>query len=60
MADGRVYCSNAVIDGRFGLRACIVNFRTEAEDVERLLAVAAELGERLQADGRPGTEIPDS
>jgi hypothetical protein len=34
-----------VIDGRFGLRACIVNFRTEAEDVERLLAVAAELGE---------------
>jgi glutamate/tyrosine decarboxylase-like PLP-dependent enzyme len=46
MADGRVYCSNAVIDGRFGLRACIVNFRTEAGDVERLLAVAAELGER--------------
>ena len=49
MADGRVYCSNAVIDGRFGLRACIVNFRTEAEDVERLLAVAAELGGELQA-----------
>ena len=46
MADGRVYCSNAVLDGRFGLRACIVNFRTEAGDVERLLAVAAELGER--------------
>ncbi len=44
-ADGRVYCSNAVIAGRFGLRACIVNFRTEAEDVERLLDVAAELGE---------------
>jgi aromatic-L-amino-acid/L-tryptophan decarboxylase len=48
MADGRVYCSNAVIDGRFGLRACVVNFRTEAEDVERLLAVAAELGELEQ------------
>jgi aromatic-L-amino-acid decarboxylase len=47
-ADGRVYCSNAVIDGRFGLRACIVNFRTEAPDVERLLAVAAELGELEQ------------
>ena len=42
-ADGHVYCSNAVIDGRFGLRACIVNFRTEAEDVERLLDVAEEL-----------------
>ena len=41
-SDGRVYCSNAVIGGRFGLRACIVNFRTEAEDVDRLLAVAAD------------------
>ena len=48
MGDGRVYCSNAVIDGRFGLRACIVNFRTEAADVERLLAVATELGELEQ------------
>ena len=46
-ADGRVYCSNAVIDGRFGLRACIVNFRTEAADVERLLDVAEELGAGL-------------
>ena len=46
-ADGRVYCSNAVIDGRFGLRACIVNFRTEAQDVERLLDVAEELARGL-------------
>jgi glutamate/tyrosine decarboxylase-like PLP-dependent enzyme len=46
--DGRVYCSNAVIGGRFGLRACIVNFRTEAPDVERLLSIAAELGELEQ------------
>jgi aromatic-L-amino-acid decarboxylase len=68
-ADGRVYCSNAVIAGRFGLRACIVNFRTEAPDVERLLAVAAELGELVDVDVpadelhgvlRPGTETPDS
>jgi aromatic-L-amino-acid/L-tryptophan decarboxylase len=44
-ADGRVFCSNAVIDGRFGLRACVMNFRTEAADVERLLSVAAELAE---------------
>ena len=48
-SDGRVYCSNAVLDGRFCLRACVVNFRTEAEDMERLLAVAAEHGERLTA-----------
>jgi aromatic-L-amino-acid decarboxylase len=46
-ADGRVYCSNAVLNGRFCLRACIVNFRTEAEHLELLLEVAAEHGERL-------------
>jgi aromatic-L-amino-acid/L-tryptophan decarboxylase len=49
MADGRVYCSNAVLDGRFCLRACIVNFRTEAEHLELLLDVAAEHGARLAA-----------
>ena len=43
-ADGRVYISNAVVDGRFCLRACIVNFRTEAEHLELLLEVAEELG----------------
>lgn len=51
--DGRVYPSNAVLGGRFVLRACIVNFRTEAEDVDRLLDVAAELGARLDAELRP-------
>jgi aromatic-L-amino-acid decarboxylase len=47
--DGRVYCSNAVLNGRFCLRACIVNFRTEAEHLELLLDVAAQHGERLAA-----------
>lgn len=51
--DGRVYVSNAVLDGRFSLRACIVNFRTEAGDVEAVLEVAAELGARLDAELRP-------
>ena len=48
-ADGRTYCSNAVIGGRFCLRACVVNFRTEADDMETLLAVASEHGARLVA-----------
>ena len=43
---GRVYCSNAVLGGRFCLRSCIVNYRTEADDVEALLDIAAELGAR--------------
>jgi glutamate/tyrosine decarboxylase-like PLP-dependent enzyme len=53
--DGRAYCSNAVLDDRFVLRACIVNFRTEAEDVDALLDVAVELGERLDAELRPAS-----
>ncbi len=41
--DGRVYLSNATIDGRFALRACITNFRTTRADVERVLEVVREL-----------------
>ncbi len=35
--DGDSYVSNATINGRFALRACIVNFRTTNADAERLL-----------------------
>ena len=51
--DGRVFCSNAVLNGRFVLRICIVNFRTEAEDLDALLDVASELGARVDAELRP-------
>jgi aromatic-L-amino-acid/L-tryptophan decarboxylase len=44
--DGRVYLSNATIDGRFALRACITNFRTTRADVERVLTVVRELAGR--------------
>lgn len=43
-ADGRVYLSNAVIDGVFALRGCIVNFRTGAEDVAEVVRAAVEAG----------------
>ena len=51
--DGRVFPSNAVLNGRFVLRSCIVNFRTEAEQMDLLLDVAAELGNGLDAEMRP-------
>ena len=41
--DGRVYLSNATVDGRFALRACITNFRTTQADVERVLTVVRDL-----------------
>lgn len=53
--DGRVYISNAVLGSRFVLRACIVNFRTEADDVDAVLDVAAELGASLDAEMRPSS-----
>jgi aromatic-L-amino-acid decarboxylase len=51
--EGRVFFSNAVLGGRFVLRVCIVNFRTEAEDLDAVLDVAAEIGERLDRELRP-------
>ena len=42
--DGRVYLSNATIDGRLALRACITNFRTTRADVQRTVEVVRELG----------------
>jgi aromatic-L-amino-acid decarboxylase len=47
--DGDSYLSNAMIDGRFALRACIVNYRTTPADADRLLEtirrVAARMGQ---------------
>ena len=35
---GRVYLSNAVLRGRFALRACIVNHRTKQSDIEAVIS----------------------
>jgi hypothetical protein len=36
-----------MIDGRFALRACIVNYRTTLQDVEQLLAAIRRVAERI-------------
>lgn len=41
---GEAFLSNAVIDGRFVLRACIVNFNTTLEDIEKLPSLIARVG----------------
>jgi glutamate/tyrosine decarboxylase-like PLP-dependent enzyme len=56
--DGRAFCSNALLDGRWALRACIVNYRTESEDVDELLAAAVELGRRIDREIRPPSLRP--
>jgi aromatic-L-amino-acid/L-tryptophan decarboxylase len=49
---GRVFPSNAILDGKFALRACIVNFRTEAPDIDALVSEATRLGARLHSEWR--------
>jgi glutamate/tyrosine decarboxylase-like PLP-dependent enzyme len=58
--DGRCYMSNAVVDGKFALRACIVNFRTTRKDVEAIPGIVVELGRRMMAGSRPGTNAAPS
>lgn len=50
---GEAYVSNAVLDGRFLLRACIVNFRTSLADVQALPEIVIRMGRELDADMRP-------
>jgi aromatic-L-amino-acid decarboxylase len=47
--DGRTFPSNAELHGRYCLRACVVNHRTEAEDMDTFVDVAVALGARLAA-----------
>jgi aromatic-L-amino-acid/L-tryptophan decarboxylase len=44
---GRAYVSNALVDGRFVLRACIVNFRTDEADLLALRDAVVEIGRTL-------------
>jgi glutamate/tyrosine decarboxylase-like PLP-dependent enzyme len=46
---GRVFLSNASIRGRFALRACIVNHRTTAVDVEQVVSEVITVGRELTA-----------
>lgn len=51
--EGEAFVSNAVIRGRYMLRACIINFHTEAADVEAVPEIVVRLGKTLDARLRP-------
>lgn len=53
---GEVFVSNAVIDGKYLLRACIVNFRTTLSDIEALPEIVLRCGRELDSEIRP-TEL---
>ena len=50
---GEAFVSNAVIRGRYVLRACIVNFHTDEADVDAVPAIAIAHGRRLDDERRP-------
>jgi aromatic-L-amino-acid/L-tryptophan decarboxylase len=52
---GEAFVSNAVVGGRYVLRACIVNFNTARADVEAVPALAARIGSELDRRLRPRT-----
>lgn len=49
---GEAYLSNAVIGGKYALRACIVNFRTTLEDVEAVAELVVRIGEQVDGELR--------
>ena len=46
---GEVFVSNAVIGGRYVLRACIVNFHTTIDDVKAVPAIVVRVGREVDA-----------
>jgi aromatic-L-amino-acid decarboxylase len=46
---GEIYLSNAIIDGMFALRCCIVNFRTSEDDIDGLPHLVVRLGNELDS-----------
>lgn len=44
---GEAYLSNALLDGRFLLRACVVNFRTSRSDIQALPEIVIRIGREV-------------
>jgi glutamate/tyrosine decarboxylase-like PLP-dependent enzyme len=51
---GEAFVSNAIVQGRYVLRACIVNFHTTAADVEAVPEIVARVGRSVDAALRQG------
>jgi len=48
--EGEIFVSNAILQGTYALRACIVNFRTTLNEIEKLPAIVTRIGREL--DGK--------
>jgi aromatic-L-amino-acid/L-tryptophan decarboxylase len=53
---GDAFVSNAVVNGRYLLRACIVNINTTVQDIEALPEIVARVGRQTAAALRASAE----
>jgi glutamate/tyrosine decarboxylase-like PLP-dependent enzyme len=51
---GELFVSNAVVGGRYLLRACIVNINTTTADVDAVPEIVARIGKQVEAELREG------
>jgi aromatic-L-amino-acid decarboxylase len=55
---GEAFVSSAVVERRFLLRACVVNFHTSLEDIEALVPLVSRLGRDIDAALRQAAAAP--
>jgi glutamate/tyrosine decarboxylase-like PLP-dependent enzyme len=46
-AGGEVFLSNAIVHGKYCLRACIVNFRTSKKDIKEIIEIVLREGRKI-------------
>lgn len=49
-ANGEVFLSNAVVNGKYCLRGCIVNFRTSERDIKAIIEIIVNEGRKLHRE----------
>jgi len=54
---GEVFVSNAIVDGDYFLRACIVNFRTTLTDINALLDIVVRIGGHIDTVRRRSGDL---
>jgi glutamate/tyrosine decarboxylase-like PLP-dependent enzyme len=56
---GETFVSNALVEGHYVLRACIVNFHTTRTDVEAVPDIVARIGREVEAELRLTNSQPE-
>jgi len=49
---GETFLSTAIVNGRYCLRSCIVNFRTSEKDIREIIEIVVREGEKIHRKHR--------